>query len=206
MSLRLLRLVRVRTITALIAATAAPLVIPLVVSPVAQAAPMGLSGSDWAQAALPSGNYVGDGQNGNAISPVSCVAGSQFCLAVVSNTAVAGPNGVIGQSDVVTTDGGKSWSAYTDLPSASIWVTSASCVSISVCWVAGSGSQDQPEVAESTDGGQTWQLMTPASWASAAYSWWPNAIDCVTATTCWLVGGSRTCLQFLSTTRTARTS
>jgi len=154
----------------------------------AQAAPASLGGTDWTAASLPSGNYVGDGQNGYAISPLSCVAGTQFCLAVVSNPSVTGPNGVIGESDVVTTDGGTTWSAYSDLPSADMYVNAVSCVTTSVCWVAGPGSADEPEVAETTDGGQTWTLETPADWADADYSWWPNAIDCVTTTTCWLAG------------------
>jgi IPT/TIG domain len=174
---------------ALAAAVAAMALVALSAAAPAHAAPAGLSGADWTQATLPSGNYVGDGQNGNPIAPVSCVAGTQFCLAVVSNPSVTGPNGVIGQSTVVSTDGGQTWNAYTGVPSASIWVTSASCVTVSVCWLAGSGPQDQPEVAESTDGGQTFTLQTPADWADTTPgSWWPNAIDCVGPTTCWLAG------------------
>jgi IPT/TIG domain len=181
---------RSRVVRALGAVTlaAGTLTLPLAASPSAQAAPAGLSGSDWTAASLPAGNYVGDGQNGYAISPVSCVAGTQFCLAVVSNPSVTGPNGVIGESDVVSSDGGMTWTAYTDLPSADMYANAVSCVSTSVCWIAGPGPRDQPEVAETTDGGQTWTLQTPADWADADYSGWPNAIDCPTATTCWIAG------------------
>ena len=42
--------------------------------------------------------------------------------------------------------------------------------------------------SNSADGGKTWTLTTPADWANAAYSWWPNSIDCVSTTTCWLAG------------------
>ncbi len=189
---------RARSLAAAVAAMAAAFALPLAASPAAYAAhavTASLSSGNWTEAALPSGNYVGDGQNGNAISPVSCAPNSDFCLAVVSNPSVAGPNGLIGQSDVVSTDGGQTWTAYTGLPSSSIWVTSASCVDTSTCWVAGPGPQDQPEVAQSVDGGQTWTLQTPADWASATGSWWPNAIDCVTATTCWLAGATANSTQ-----------
>jgi len=50
-------------------------------------------------------------------------------------------------------------------------------------------------VAKSTDGGKTWTLATPAAWANAQYSWWPNSIDCVSATTCWLAGETADSIQ-----------
>ncbi len=47
---------------------------------------------------------------------------------------------------------------------------------------------DQPEVAQSVDGGQTWTLETLGVSAESGPSWWPNSIDCVSASTCWLAG------------------
>lgn len=174
---------------ALIAGSAGSVAVGLPVAAPANAAAAALTGGDWAPASLPGGNYVADGQNGQSLAPVSCTAGSQFCLAITSNLSVTGPNNTIGQSDVVTTDGGQSWAGYTALPATSFSVVSAvSCPSASICWIAGAGPQDQPEVAESSDGGQTWTLQPPADWAAAPYSWWPNAIDCPTTTTCWLAG------------------
>jgi IPT/TIG domain len=147
--------------------------------------PAGLTGGDWTAASLPAGTYFAAGRP----APVSCVPGSQFCLAIAYNDSVAGPSGTVGQSALVTTDGGTSWTAYTTLPAADFGaVLGASCVTTSICWIAGSGPNDQPEVADTTDGGQTWTLQTPASWADAPYSWWANSIDCVTATTCWVAG------------------
>jgi len=184
---------RVRGLGLVIAALAGALA--LATAAPALSAPAGLGGTDWIAATLPDGNYVADGSNGNPISPVSCVSGTKFCLAVVSNQSVTGPNNLIGQSSVVTTDGGLTWNAYTGLPSSSIYVTSASSPTTSTCWVAGPGPEDQPEVAESVDGGQTWTLQTPADWASAGWSWWPNAIDCVSETVCWLAGMTANSIQ-----------
>jgi hypothetical protein len=144
-----------------------------------------LSGTGWSAATLPA-NF--DLVNGPPLTPVSCVHGTKFCVAVAGDDAVSGPNGVIGQGDLVTTDGGADWTGYTDLPSASMTVTAVSCATKKVCWASGPGPQDQPEVAMSADGGKTWTLETPAAWASATYSWWPNAVDCVSTSTCWLVG------------------
>lgn len=144
-----------------------------------------LSGTGWSAASLPA-NF--DLVNAAPLSPVTCVHGTQFCVVIAGNDSVTGPNNLIGQGDLVTTDGGASWTGYTDLPSASMIVTAVSCPTKKVCWASGPGPSDQPEVARSADGGQTWTLATPASWASAPYSRWPNSIDCVSASTCWLVG------------------
>jgi len=74
-------------------------------------------------------------------------------------------------------------------------VLAISCPTAKVCWLAGAGPSDQPEVARTMNGGTTWKLATPADWASAAYSWWPNSIDCVSATTCWLAGETANGIQ-----------
>jgi hypothetical protein len=144
-----------------------------------------LSGTGWSAATLPA-NF--DLVNAAPLAPASCVHGAKFCVVVAGNDAVVGPNGIIGQGDLVTTDGGTDWTGYTDLPSASMTVTAISCPTRKVCWASGPGPEDQPEVARSGDGGKTWTLATPAAWASASYSWWPNAISCVSASTCWLAG------------------
>ncbi len=184
-------------VSAAIAATVA-LALPLASTPARAASlspfgsPAGLTGGDWTAASLPAGNYFAAGRP----APVSCVPGTRFCLAIADNDSVAGPNGTIGQSALVTTDGGTSWTAYATLPAADFSeVLGASCVTTSTCWIAGAGPNDQPEVADTTDGGQTWTLQTPAAWADAAYSWWPNSIDCVTATTCWVAGGTANSTQ-----------
>ena len=171
--------IRLRAAVILGAAITAPMIL---MGGSAQAA---LSGTGWSAATLPP-NF--DLVNAAPLSPVSCVHGTRFCVVVAGNDAVLGVNGLIGQGDLVTTDGGAHWTGYTGLPSASMTVTGISCPSIKICWVSGPGPSDQPEVANSADGGKTWTLTTPADWASAAYSWWPNSIDCVSTTTCWLAG------------------
>ncbi len=159
----------------------------------AGASAAGLSSGDWKAVTLPAGYSVGVG-GAAAMSPVSCVAGTQFCVAITNDSATNIYGELVGQADVVTTDGGQTWNGYADLPS-SLMVTAISCVSTTVCWVSGPGAEDQPEVAETTDGGQTWTDMTPSGWQGAGYSWWPNSIDCVTATTCWLAGETANSLQ-----------
>jgi hypothetical protein len=143
-----------------------------------------LSGTGWTEPTLPANYYIGN--QGPPLSPVSCVPGTSFCVVIADDTANLIDGSFIGQAALVSTDAGKSWTGYASLPS-TVRVTAVSCVSASVCWASGTGwESDQPAVAESTDGGQTWTDMSPASWATA--TWWPNSIDCVSATTCWLAG------------------
>lgn len=144
-----------------------------------------LSSSDWHQAVLPANYYVGNGDNGPPVSPVSCVHGTPFCLAVVSYLP-PGLNGPIPQGVVVTDDGGAHWRGFASLNSGPD-VTAVSCPSRSVCWVAGvNTSTDAPEIAESTDSGKTWSDKTPASISSPDQQL--NAVDCVSDSVCWVVG------------------
>ena len=158
-----------------------------------------LSGTDWVMQTLPA-NFV-IGSNDPAIAPVSCVPGTGFCVVVAGDTALLDPAyHSIEQADLVTTNGGQSWTPYTGLPLQSypLFPTSStsynaiSCPTTSVCWVAGegemSGGSYQPVVAESIDGGQTWTVKSPLSWAIRNSNYWANAIDCVSATTCWIAG------------------
>jgi hypothetical protein len=178
----LLRLTRTRggVLAALTAAV-------LIAATLGTAAPANaaLSGSDWVMQPLAQ-RYTDGITGGPSISPVSCVPGQKFCVAIVGDTGTIVNGFYIGQSALVTTDKGQTWTAYATLPAA-VRVDAISCASDEVCWVAGTEWSDgAPAVAETTDGGQQWTDMTPGSWASA--SWWPNAIDCVSATTCWLAG------------------
>jgi hypothetical protein len=176
---------RLRAVLILGAAITAPTF--LMAGP-AQAA---LTGTGWTAATVPANFDFTDAP----FSPVSCVAGTRFCVAVTLDLAVQGINGSIGQGDLVTTDGGAHWKGHAIVPSASMRVLAISCPTTKVCWVAGSGPSAQPEVAKSTNGGKTWKLATPADWANAAFSWWPNSIDCVSATTCWLAGETANSIQ-----------
>jgi large repetitive protein len=144
-----------------------------------------LSGTGWTAATLPASFVIGDGQNGPAGSPVSCVPGTEFCVVIATDDAVTVDGTYIGQGDLVTTDGGQTWTGYADLPSTIFPVEAISCPSTSVCWVTGQGNYGQAVVAESTDGGQTWADVTPAAWGDTEVA---STIDCATATTCF-VGG-----------------
>ena len=137
-----------------------------------------LSGTDWIQQDLPANFFV---VGAAPLSPVSCVPGTQFCMVLASDTSVVVNGDLAGNSALVTTDAGRTWNDYATLPSTFL-VGAVSCVSASVCWAAGTNAQDGPGVAETTDGGQTWTDKSPAAWATA--TWWPNAMDCVSATTC----------------------
>jgi hypothetical protein len=109
---------------------------------------------------------------------------------VADVNVVSQPNETVGQGDLVTTDG-TTWNHYENIPVDSLTnVLGISCPTTSDCWIAGSGPNDEPEVAQSTDGGQTWTLRTPASWTGAGATWWPNSIDCVSTLVCWVVGMS----------------
>jgi hypothetical protein len=143
----------------------------------------GLTGGDWTTQTLPADFFIGGG--GPPLSPVSCVAGTKFCLVIANDSANLVSGSVIGQAPLVTTDGGQNWKGFATLPS-TMELTAVSCSSTSACWGVGQGEGGRPEVAQSTDGGQTWADVTPAAWAGAR--WHSNGIDCVSATTCWLVG------------------
>ena len=130
-------------------------------------------GTGWTQAVLPANYYIYSGE----LVPVSCAAGTQFCLAIVSNGA--------NRADVVTTNGGQDWTGYNDIPPALNYIDSLSCVSTSVCWALGENSNGGADVAETIDGGQTWTDQTPAAWGIEFLG---QGIDCVSADNCWVVG------------------
>jgi hypothetical protein len=104
---------RGRLVRLALAAAAGALAFPLVMAGPAWAA---LSGSDWTEQALPASYLVGNGMNGPALSPLSCVAGTGFCVAVVSDSANLVNGNFIGQAAVVTTDSGQHWSGFATLP------------------------------------------------------------------------------------------
>jgi hypothetical protein len=171
---------RLRAILLGVLASAVLLAVALGPTASAQAA---LSGTDWIQQTLPANYFIGSG--GPPLSPVSCAPGTQFCLVIANDSAVIVNDFFIGQAALVTTDAGQTWTGYATLPP-TFQVTAVSCVSASVCWASGAGWENEPRVAESTDGGQTWADVTPQAWTSA--TWRPHAIDCVSVSTCWVVG------------------
>jgi hypothetical protein len=156
----------------------------------ADAASAGLSSRDWTEPALPANYLVANGTNGSAGSPVSCVQGTRFCLAIVSDMATLISGSFVSQAALVTTSAGRTWSGYASLPASLYPVTALSCASARVCWATGYESGGGPGIAQTTDGGRTWTDQTPAAWATAG--WRANAIDCVTASTCWLAGAGKT--------------
>jgi hypothetical protein len=140
----------------------------------ASPASAGLSpGTGWTRATLPDGF-----ESTGSIAPVSCASGTQFCVAIARNSTS-------GISDVVTTDSGAHWTGYTDLPAGIGQFDNISCVSTSVCWLVGQGEGGGADISETTDGGVTWTDLTPAGWLDSYVS---DAIDCLSATDCW-VGG-----------------
>jgi hypothetical protein len=163
---------RMLTVAATVVAAAAALSLFLTAAPAAEAARAGLSSGDWQAVSLPDPMVPGV----PALS--SCVQGTSFCL-VVGNLEN------LGYTAVVTTDAGASWQDYSTLPAVMPDPTALSCPTTTVCWVAGVDSSDNPAVAESTDGGQTWTGMAPGNWPSG---WQLESIDCVSATTCWVAG------------------
>jgi hypothetical protein len=183
---------RLRVLLALGVAVAA---VMFVMAVPAQAA---LSGTGWTAATVPSNFDFTDAP----FSPVSCVAGTPVCVVVTLDLSVQGIDGRIGYGALVTTNGGSTWKGHPISASSSINPLAISCPTIKICWVAGAGPEDQPEVARSTNGGTTWKLATPADWANASFSWWPNSIDCVSATTCWLAGETANSTQNPEVART----
>lgn len=179
-----------RALVVTAAAAVCALAIPATAATAAAAtAPSTLASSDWHQAALPANYYVGNGDNGPPVSPVSCVHGTLFCLAVVSYLP-PGLNGLIPQGVVVTDDAGAHWRGFASLNSGPS-VNAVSCPSRSVCWVAGvNTSTGAPEIAESTNSGKTWSDKTPATISSRNQQL--NALDCVSDAVCWVVGDDQT--------------
>jgi hypothetical protein len=174
-----LRLIRKRA-GALGALTAAISLVTLGLVTPAQAA---LSGSDWIMKTLPARYSIGTA--GPAVSPVSCVPGTKFCVAIVPDTKNLVDGSIVGQAALVTRNAGRTWTGHV-MPT-SLYVLAVSCATTKVCWATGtSWATGGPDVVETTDGGGKWADVTPAAWAND--QWWANAIDCVSATTCWLAG------------------
>jgi hypothetical protein len=148
-------------------------------------APAALSGNDWTAATLPPDMVLGAGTS-SPVAPVSCAPGTGFCLAVVSDSAEIDPVSFTEDpADVVTTDGGNTWQAYTNMP---FGLQDLSCVSTEICWGVTSGMY-YPQAAETTDGGETWTALGSAALAPGDNAAWvPEAIDCVSAATCWVAG------------------
>jgi len=143
-------------------------------------------GTGWTAVTLPANYAIANGSNGPVPSPVSCAPGKHFCVVVAANSAVKGPGGSIGQGALVSYDE-RTWHHYERLPSSSMHVTAISCPATKVCYISGRGPRDQPRVARSISGGTNWTRLNPPGWGTA-FSWWPNSIDCVSTTTCWLAG------------------
>src|SRR5215472_11414433 len=140
-------------------------------------------GSDWHQQTVKTGYSIGVPLPGNPMDPVSCVAGTTFC-AVIVNDQASTPEGQYedNQAVYVTSDG--SWSMSSDLPTGFQYV-SISCPTTSVCYAAGTGTTSNAQmVAVSTDGGQTWNPTVEQPSAEML-----NAIDCVSAATCYVAFG-----------------
>ena len=145
-----------------------------------------LSGSDWTAANLAPRYAKSLVEDAGGHEPVSCVAGTQFCVAIVPDIKNLVNGSSICQAALITRDAGRTWTGHATLPSTFL-VDALSCATKNVCWVTGTTwATGGLAVAETTDGGKTWTDKTPADWANAP--WWAFAIDCPTATTCWMVG------------------
>jgi large repetitive protein len=164
-----------------VVAFAAALAVPLAVGQAlaGPAAPASIASSDWTQVTLPSGYYVSSDP-----VPISCVAGTGFCLTVPSDNGGV-PTSLAHPEPLVTTDGGTSWTGYATMPTQLAYVNAVSCATTSACWAGGYSATGTPDVAASTDGGKTWTDKTPAGWPS---QWQILSMDCLSATNCWMSG------------------
>lgn len=140
-------------------------------------------GPDWTNQTPPAGYSIGVPLPGNPMDPVSCVAGTTFC-AVIVNDQASTPEGQYEDNQAVYVTSGGSWTMSGDLPTGFQYV-SISCPTTTVCYAAGTGTTSNSQmVAVSTDGGQTWN-PTPQQLSGGLL----NAIDCVSASTCYLAFG-----------------
>ncbi len=145
----------------------------------------GAEDSNWVQQSVPATAFA----DANP-AHVTCVVTTTVCMVLEPDRSVIDSSSHIGDA-VLVTENGLTWASYASLPLVDGLVVSwnsISCFSESDCWAAGAGPDDQPEVTQSIDGGRTWTLETPQLWSESGPSWWPNSIDCVTSSTCWLAG------------------
>jgi subtilase family serine protease len=70
----------------------------------------------WTAVTPPGGLFVGNGNDGPPISPVSCAPATTYCVAVLGSTSVVTGQGTIGQGVAVTSNL-TSWTSYDSLPS-----------------------------------------------------------------------------------------
>jgi len=85
--------------------------------------------------------------------------------------------------NLITHDGGRSWSPYTPLPSA-IW-SSLNCVDRDTCYAVGSSGN----IAVTRDGGSTWSQETTPTFNTL------SGVQCVSRESCFAVGGLGTILN-----------
>lgn len=115
-------------------------------------------GLTWSSATVPHGLVI--------VRAVSCVDATH-CLAV-ANEPASGSATQIGPSEaLVTSDGGRTWSATGSLATLALVLTSVSCVSIDNCWAAGqSAVAPAGVVVHTTDGGRSWSAVQLPSYIS----------------------------------------
>ena len=155
-----LRLIRKRAGVLGPLTAAISLVVTLGLVTPAQAA---LSGSDWIMKKLPARYSIRTA--GPAASPVSCMPGTKFCVAIVPGiknlvNGALRPGGPGHQERRADLDRPR------QLPT-SLYILAVSCATSKVCWATGtSWATGGPDVVETTDGGRKWADVTPAAWAN----------------------------------------
>ncbi len=142
----------------------------------------------WTPVTPPSGLFVGNGQDGPPVSPVSCAPGTTHCDAVLGSSAVVTASGTIGQGVAVTSDL-TDWAGYDSLPSQFVQVLSISCPTSAQCVAVGAGVSDAPVIAVSSNGGVSWTAANVSALAGAPG--WPEAVSCPSALVCYTVGGTQ---------------
>jgi hypothetical protein len=160
--------------TALIIGVAAAAVLGL-----AATAHAALPNSDWTEY-QPANNYL------PVTGPESCVPGTQFCMVISWDTADTQTPNQFGIADLVTTNAGKTWTAYNNLSPAINGMAYLSCSSVKVCL-----GIDGSDLVQTTDGGVTWRKWEPSAWSTLRakpQSIMFDSLDCVSANSCWVTG------------------
>lgn len=164
---------------------------------ITQPAAAAITGGDWSDVTVPAAGY-NYGLTSTLRAFTSCAPGTTFCMSVVDDSSVTLDTvGWIGQGVLVTLDG-VSWNSYTSLPSTQ-QVMALSCPAVDVCFALGSvvspeGDLGSPVVIETTDGGQSWQVLSypdrAVPYGNGIEPWTASAMDCPTTADCFMVGGT----------------
>jgi hypothetical protein len=141
-----------------------------------------------AAAGLVASSLPGAGFPVTGVAGVSC-ASSSFCFAVGTGTALHGRTRLTSNTGLIWRYDGRSWRLGTRLRVRQSGLLSISCVSRSFCLAVGRAGNPTGRVLAERFNGRSWSPVRAASPRSSGNGDSLGAVDCLSDSNCWAVGG-----------------